>query len=221
LNLFAYSGGVTLAAAQGGAEVCHLDASKGMVAWARENAALNSLEGAPIRWIVEDVQKFLEREIRRKKSYDAIVLDPPTFGRGAQGEVFKIETHITKLLENLKELLSDKPLFILFSCHTPGFTPTVLSQLLEQNFKGRVESGEMLLEADIHLMTRDLGFWDERDKAQSKRSGSERGGSFLNRKADEEDRLGEVVASQKTQISGHEVYKAFSIPSGAYAKWLP
>lgn len=146
LNLFAYSGGVTLAAAQAGAEVCHLDASKGMCAWARENAALNGLQDAPIRWIVEDVQKFIDRETRRGKTYDAIVLDPPTFGRGAQGELFKIETHIIRLLESLKGILSPQPLFVLFSCHTPGFTPTVLSHLLSQNFNGTIESGEMLLE---------------------------------------------------------------------------
>jgi len=146
LNLFAYSGGVTLAAAQAGAEVCHLDASKGMCAWARENAALNGLQDAPIRWIVEDVQKFIDRETRRGKTYDAIVLDPPTFGRGAQGELFKIETHIIRLLESLKGILSPQPLFVLFSCHTPGFTPTVLNHLLSQNFKGTIESGEMLLE---------------------------------------------------------------------------
>jgi len=149
LNLFAYSGGVTLAAAQAGASVCHLDASKGMVSWARENCALNNLQEAPIRWIVEDVQKFIEREIRRNKRYDAIVLDPPSFGRGAQGEVFKIEAHINKLLDSLRGLLSEKPLFILFSCHTPGFTPTVLEHLLNQctkGLKGNIDTGEMLLE---------------------------------------------------------------------------
>jgi 23S rRNA (cytosine1962-C5)-methyltransferase len=146
LNLFAYSGGVSLAAAQAGAEVCHLDASKGMCAWARENAATNKLQEAPIRWIVEDVQKFIMREIKRQRFYDAIVLDPPTFGRGAQGEVFKIETHINPLLDSLQKLLSDTPLFVLFSCHTPGFTPKVLEQLLSQNFKGSIDSGEMLLE---------------------------------------------------------------------------
>ncbi len=120
-----------------------------MVVWARENAALNSLQEAPIRWIVEDVQKFVDREIRRNKTYDAIVLDPPTFGRGAQGELFKIEDHINPLLTSLRGLLSPQPLFVLFSCHTPGFTPTVLSHLLKQNFKishGSVDTGEMQLE---------------------------------------------------------------------------
>src|ERR1700733_8738320 len=146
LNLFAYSGGASMALALSGAEVCHLDASKGMVSWARENAALNKLEKAPIRWIVEDVKKFIEREIRRGSLYDAIVLDPPTFGRGAQGELFKIETDIIPLLTACKRVLTDKPLFILFSCHTPGFTPTVLEQLLKQVFGGgSIDKGEMLL----------------------------------------------------------------------------
>lgn len=146
LNLFAYSGGVTLAAAQEGAEVCHLDASKGMVDWARENAALNRLEKAPIRWIVDDALKFLKREKKRESLYDGIVLDPPTFGRGSQGEVFKIERDIMPLLELCSELLSKKPLFVIFSCHTPGFTPLVMRHLLGQTMpKGNIEVGEMAL----------------------------------------------------------------------------
>lgn len=149
LNLFAYSGGSTLAAAQAGAEVCHLDASKGMVAWARENAALNQLEKTPIRWIIDDVFKFLGRELRRGSRYDAIILDPPSFGRGANGEVFKIEEEINKLLRSCRELLTPKPLFILFSCHTPGFSPLVMKHLLHQNLEGlsgTIDEGEMLLE---------------------------------------------------------------------------
>lgn len=148
LNLFAYSGGATLAAAAGGAAVCHLDASKGMVAWARENAALNNLENAPIRWIVEDVKKFLFREIKRGSRYDAIILDPPSFGRGSKGEVFKIEDDIIPLLEDCKNLLSPNPLFILFSCHTPGFSPLVMQHLMTQmtvGMKGKIEVGEMAL----------------------------------------------------------------------------
>ena len=148
LNLFAYSGGVTLAAAQGGAKVCHLDASKGMVAWARENAALNGLEGAPIRWIIDDVFKFLMREKKRGRKYDAIILDPPSFGRGSQGEIFKIEEDILKLLQECNDLLSEDPLFMLFSCHTPGFTPLVLHHLLSQvlkDRKGSIDIGEMTL----------------------------------------------------------------------------
>jgi len=153
LNLFAYSGGATLACAQAGARVCHLDASKGMVSWARENAALNGLENAPIRWIVEDVQKFLERELRRGSFYDLIILDPPTFGRGSKGEIFKIEKHIVPLLQKCSALLSKEPLGLLFSCHTPGFTPTVLTQLLAQTCEhtGTISSGEMLLEATFSI----------------------------------------------------------------------
>lgn len=146
LNLFAYSGGSTLAAAKGGASVCHLDASKGMVTWARENASLNRLEQAPIRWIVEDVKKFLLRERKRGNKYEAIILDPPTFGRGTKGEIFKIEEEIIPLLEDCRALLSDHPLFILFSCHTPGFTPLTMHHLLSQTLKGlsgHIESGEM------------------------------------------------------------------------------
>lgn len=149
LNLFAYSGGSTLAAAQGGAHVCHLDASKGMVAWARENALLNQLEQAPIRWMIDDVGKFLTRELRRGKRYDAIILDPPSFGRGSKGEVFKIEEHIIGILQQCKELLSDQPLFLLFSAHTPGFTPIVMRHLLQQVLeKGEIEEGEMLINGE-------------------------------------------------------------------------
>lgn len=147
LNLFAYSGGASLAAALAGAQVCHLDASKGMVDWARENAKLNGLEKAPIRWIVDDALKFLKREINRGNRYDGIILDPPTFGRGNKGEIFKIERDIIPLLELCKNLLSNQPRFIIVSCHTPGFTPVVLSHLFEQIFKVSSEAGEMLLES--------------------------------------------------------------------------
>lgn len=148
LNLFAYSGGVTLAAAQQGAEVCHLDASKGMIEWARENAALNGLEKAHIRWIVDDALKFLKREKKRESYYDGIILDPPTFGRGSQGEVFKIERDIMPLLDLCRDLLSKKPLFLIFSCHTPGFTPLSMHHLLEQTMpRGAIEAGEMSLHA--------------------------------------------------------------------------
>lgn len=148
LNLFAYSGGSTLAAAKAGAHVCHLDASKGMVDWARENASLNKLEEAPIRWIVDDVRKFLQRELRRGKRYDGIILDPPSFGRGSKGEIFKIEDHIIELLQQCRSLLSERPLFLLFSCHTAGFTPIVMEHLLSQMMKGHqgtIDTGEMVL----------------------------------------------------------------------------
>ena len=106
LNLFAYSGGATLAAAQEGAHCCHVDASKGMVAWARENAALNELEDHPIRWIVDDVNKFLQREERRGRRYDAVLLDPPSFGRGKSGELYKIEHALLETLQLCKNVLS-------------------------------------------------------------------------------------------------------------------
>lgn len=149
LNLFAYSGGSTLACALAGAKVTHLDASKGMVTWARENAELNGLNEAPIRWIVDDVLKFCDRELRRGTTYDGIILDPPTYGRGKTNEVFKIEEHLPPLLDICSQLLTDDPSFVLLSCHTPGFSPIVLSHLLRQSLDGRLGTytpDEMLLE---------------------------------------------------------------------------
>lgn len=147
LNLFAYSGGSTVAAALGGAEVCHLDASKGMVEWARGNARLNGLADRPIRWIVDDAHKFMRREIRRGRAYDAIILDPPTFGRGAGGETYKIERDLKDTLSMVRDLLSDRPAFVLFSSHTPGLSRIVAENLLSQLLPAaRIESGEMLLE---------------------------------------------------------------------------
>lgn len=148
LNLFAYSGGSTLAAALGGAEVCHLDASKGMVQWARDNAALNGLQNHPIRWITDDAHKFLSREARRERRYDAVILDPPTFGRGQNNEMYKIEKDLPETLRLCRDLLTDRPLFILLSAHTPGYTPIVLENVLSQALKGlggTFSTGEMLL----------------------------------------------------------------------------
>ena len=136
LNLFAYSGGSTLAAALGGAEVCHLDASKGMVQWARDNAKLNGLEAHPIRWITDDAHKFLCREVRRERRYDAVILDPPTFGRGQNNELYKIEKDLPETLHLCRGLLSDEPLFMLLSAHTPGYTPVVLGNVLGQAADG-------------------------------------------------------------------------------------
>ncbi|MBQ0032477.1 MAG: class I SAM-dependent methyltransferase [bacterium] len=151
LNLFAYSGGSTMAAALGGAEVCHLDASKGMVEWARENARLNGLQDHPIRWIVDDAHKFMKREIRRGRKYDAIILDPPTFGRGAGGEMYKIERDLKETLGLVKDLLSERPCFVLFSSHTPGLSQIVAQNILGQLFPtAKLESGEMLLELGGH-----------------------------------------------------------------------
>lgn len=151
LNLFAYSGGSTIAAAQGGAQVCHLDASKGMVAWARENASANQLEHAPIRWIVDDAMKFLQRELRRGVRYDGLILDPPSFGRGSKGEIFKLENQLLELLAACKSVMSEDPLFMLFSCHSPGFTPISMDHLLRQLLqgkKGKIDTGEMVLTGD-------------------------------------------------------------------------
>lgn len=146
LNLFAYSGGATLAFAKAGAAVCHVDASQGMVNWARENAALNGLQDKPIRWIVDDVFKFIQREIKRGRKYDGILLDPPSFGRGANGEMFKIEFHIQHLLKLCRDLLSDTPLFFACSNHTSGMTPIVMRHLLEDVLpSGVIEAGEMLI----------------------------------------------------------------------------
>ncbi|MDZ4288574.1 MAG: class I SAM-dependent methyltransferase [Prosthecobacter sp.] len=148
LNLFAYSGGSTLAAAHAGGEVCHVDASKGMVDWARKNATLNSMDEKPIRWIVDDVTKFLEREQRREHTYDLIILDPPSYGRGAKGEIFKIENDLPPLLALIGKLMSNELLGVLLSCHTPELTPISLHHLLLQQFGGqggKLENGEMVL----------------------------------------------------------------------------
>ena len=160
LNLFAYSGGATLAAAQAGASCCHLDASKGMVDWARENARLNELEEAPIRWIVDDVIKFLRREVKRGNRYDAILLDPPSFGRGRKGELFKVEEQMLTTLELVHSVLSDKPLFVILTSHTPGFSPQVLHNLLAQFHAGGVhEQGEMLLTGAAQCSPLPNGTW--------------------------------------------------------------
>ncbi|MGL4540724.1 MAG: class I SAM-dependent methyltransferase [Candidatus Rhabdochlamydia sp.] len=149
LNLFAYSGGATLACAQAGAKVCHVDASKGMISWARENAELNHLLHKPIRWIIEDVKKFLKKEIKRGSFYEAIILDPPSFGRGNKGEIFKIENDLIELLELCKNVLSKDPLFILFTTHTPGITPVVMQNLMQQLLpEGKIEAKELLLPSE-------------------------------------------------------------------------
>ena len=160
LNLFAYSGGATLAGAQAGAQCCHLDASKGMVEWARENAQLNNLQDAPIRWIVDDVIKFLRREVKRGNQYDAVLLDPPSFGRGKKGELYKIEESLITTLDLVHQVLTDDPSFVLLTSHTPGFSPIVLSNLLRQyNAGGSVECGEMLLNGGAGVMDLPNGNW--------------------------------------------------------------
>ena len=147
LNLFAYTGGATLAAAAAGASVTHVDASKGMVNWAKENAQLSGLREKPIRWLVDDCVKFVEREIRRGNHYDAIIMDPPSYGRGPKGEIWKIEDAIHPLVSLCSQLLSDKPLFFLINSYTTGFAASVLTYLLGlevvSKFGGHVVSDEI------------------------------------------------------------------------------
>lgn len=147
LNLFAYTGGATLSAAKAGASVTHVDASKGMVSWAKENAMASGLKDAPIRWIVDDCQKFVEREIRRGNHYDGIIMDPPSYGRGPKGEIWKIEDAIHPLVMLCSQLLSEHPLFFLINSYTTGFAPSVLSYLLGtevvSRFGGHVQAEEV------------------------------------------------------------------------------
>lgn len=130
LNLFAYTGGATLAAAAAGASVTHVDASKGMVTWAKENAISSGLKDAPIRWLVDDCVKFVEREIRRGNHYDAIIMDPPSYGRGPKGEIWKIEESVYPLIRLCSQILTDNPLFFLINSYTTGLQPAVLSYMI-------------------------------------------------------------------------------------------
>ena len=147
LNLFAYTGGATLAAAAAGASVTHVDASKGMVNWAKENAQLSGLREKPIRWLVDDCVKFVEREIRRGNHYDGIIMDPPSYGRGPKGEIWKIEEKIYPFIELCTKILSDDPLFFLVNSYTTGLQPAVLTYMLETQvaakFGGKVVSDEI------------------------------------------------------------------------------
>ena len=147
LNLFAYTGGATVSAAKAGAQVTHVDASKGMVQWAKENAAASGLADAPIRWLVDDCTKFVEREIRRGNHYDGIIMDPPSYGRGPKGEIWKIEENIFPFVELTAKLLSDKPLFFLINSYTTGLQPAVLSYMLnltvKKQFGGTVAAEEI------------------------------------------------------------------------------
>lgn len=137
LNLFAYTGGATAAAAAAGASVAHIDSSKGMVSWAKENLASSGLADRPVRYIVDDVVKFVEREIRRGRKYDAVIMDPPSYGRGPNGEVWKIEDELFPLVEKCMQALSDEPLFFLINSYTTGLAPSVLSDILEMTVTAR------------------------------------------------------------------------------------
>ena len=147
LNLFAYTGGATVACLYAGADVVHVDSSRGMVDWAKENVKASNLEDKFVRFIVDDVIKFVKREIRRGNKYDAIVMDPPSFGRGANGEVWNIEESLYPLIELCMEVLSDNPLFFLINSYTTGMSPTVLENILNmtinEKYKGLVSSGEI------------------------------------------------------------------------------
>ena len=166
LNLFAYTGGATLAAAAAGASVTHVDASKGMVTWAKENAKASGLEEAPIRWLVDDCQKFVEREIRRGNHYDAIIMDPPSYGRGPKGEIWKIENAIHPLVKLCVKLLSTDPLFFLINSYTTGLQPAVLAYLLGtelRDFHGSVDAKEVGLpvkESGLVLPCGASGRWE-------------------------------------------------------------
>jgi 23S rRNA (cytosine1962-C5)-methyltransferase len=147
LNLFAYTGGATLAAAAAGASVTHVDASKGMVGWAKENAAASGLKDAPIRWLVDDCVKFVEREIRRGSQYDAIIMDPPSYGRGPKGEIWKIEEKIHPFIRLCTQILSPEPLFFLINSYTTGLQPAVLSYMIQTElvpkYGGQTEAQEI------------------------------------------------------------------------------
>ena len=147
LNLFAYTGAATIACLKAGASVCHVDAAKGMVAWAKANAEASRLLDAPVRWIVDDCAKFVEREIRRGKRYDAIIMDPPSYGRGPGGEVWKLEQNLWDFVSLCAGVLSDEPLFVLINSYTTGLSPTVLTYVSESIFGrklgGTAESGEL------------------------------------------------------------------------------
>lgn len=147
LNLFAYTGGATLAAASAGAAVTHVDASKGMVTWAKENAAASNLSNAPVRWLVDDCVKFVEREIRRGNTYDGIIMDPPSYGRGPKGEIWKLEDNVFPFIELAAKLLSKNALFFLVNSYTTGLQPAVLTYMIHtalvSKFGGHVESSEI------------------------------------------------------------------------------
>ena len=146
LNLFAYTGGATVACSYAGASVCHVDSSKGMVSWAKENVASSGLGDRPVRFIVDDVTKFVQREIRRENKYDAIIMDPPSYGRGKNGEVWQFENNISDLVELCSNVLSDNPLFFLINSYTTGISSKVLENILNIKLKmkkGKLSSGEI------------------------------------------------------------------------------
>ena len=168
LNLFAYTGGATLACLNAGASVTHVDASKGMVSWAKENAAVSNLSDKPVRWLVDDCQKFVKREIRRGNKYDAVIMDPPSYGRGPNGEVWKLEQQIGELLSDIGQIISDKPLFFFLNSYTGGLSPTILNYLVKEYIppckNGSVftdEIGLTVTNKDIVLPCGNTTIWTE------------------------------------------------------------
>ncbi len=161
LNLFAYTGGATLAAAAAGASVCHVDAAKGMVSWARENARSSGLEDKPIRWIIDDCAKFVEREIKRGRRYDAIIMDPPSYGRGPSGEIWKLEKDLYPFLQLVTGVLSDDPLFVIINSYTTGLAPSVLGYMLDtlvtKKYGGHTECQELGLPVTASGLTLPCG----------------------------------------------------------------
>lgn len=171
LNLFAYTGGATVACSYAGADVVHVDSSKGMVAWAKENIISSNLEDRFVRFIVDDCVKFVEREIRRGNKYDAIIMDPPSFGRGANGEVWDIEDSLFKLIKLCEEVLSDNPLFFLINSYTTGLSGVVLENILNLTInnkcKGKVSSGEIglpMTDSNLVLPAGIFGLWETNEK---------------------------------------------------------
>ena len=155
LNLFAYTGGATLAAAAAGAQVTHVDASKGMVQWAKENAEASLLKDAPIRWLVDDCMKFVEREIRRGNTYDAIIMDPPSYGRGPKGEIWKIEDSVYPLVQQAAKLLTEDSIFFLINSYTTGLQPAVMSYMLGTAIRARL--GGVIHSEEVGLPVTETG----------------------------------------------------------------
>ena len=168
LNLFAYTGGATVACLKAGASVCHVDSSKGMCEWAKENVATSGLKDKPVRFLIDDVVKFVNREIRRGNKYDGIIMDPPSYGRGANGEVWKFEENIAPLIELCMNVLSDKPLFFLINSYTTGISSQVLENLLRINIpkkvNGKFSNGEIglpMTNSKLILPCGIYGRWEE------------------------------------------------------------
>ena len=167
LNLFAYTGGATVACLAAGASVCHVDSSKGMVTWAKENVISSNLQDKPVRYIIDDVVKFVQREIRRGNPYDAIIMDPPSYGRGTSGEVWQFETNISELVELCTKVLSENPLFFLINSYTTGISAEVLGNILKINLKqynGKISAGEIglpMTSSNIVLPCGIYGRWEK------------------------------------------------------------